>query len=113
MQFESVLKEMTSRGLQPNMQTYTTIVEYYAAGDNVEMALSKLSEMQERGFTPSIHALKPVIESLAHFGHVQLALDVVDAYMEKSGRHLPGSTWLKLLIASADSLNVSLCLRLW
>ena len=99
---------MSSRGLKPNTQTYTTIIEYYAAGDNVEMALSKLNEMQEQGLVPSIHNLQPVVESLAHFGHVKLALDVVDAYVEKSGRQMPGSTWLKLLIASADSLDVSI-----
>ena len=108
MQFESVLNEMDAFGLQPNKQTYEVIVDYYAAGDNVEMALRKLNEMQEQGHSPSLLSLTPIIESLANFGHIQLALDIIEAHVGKNGRHLPGTTWLKVLLASADNLNVSI-----
>ena len=103
---DRIFQEIEALGLQPNKETYEILVEYFVTGDNVEMALSKLNEMQELGFTPSLNSVKPVVESLADAGHIQLALEIVEAYVSKSGRRLPGDTWVRLLVASAENLNV-------
>ena len=92
--------------VEPDANTYDLLISYYLNGSNLELALCRLSEMTGQGFYPGMKIAAKILEQTANAGFARLALDIGYAFEKLTVRRLEGQTWVKILVACAEGLNV-------
>ncbi|KAL0444244.1 UNVERIFIED_CONTAM: Pentatricopeptide repeat-containing protein [Sesamum latifolium] len=67
-------KEMSDRGIQPDVLTYKALIESLGRSGNIEKALKVFDQMKYKQIRPSIHIYRALIFSLKRMGKMELAL---------------------------------------
>ncbi|KLO12254.1 hypothetical protein SCHPADRAFT_854109 [Schizopora paradoxa] len=98
-----VIQEMQRHGVQPDSRTHDLLIQRYAEGENIEVALRRLTEMEDAGFSPSLKTAEVLVSKIAETGFPRLALDLATAFEHESVRRLSSETWVALLASSAQN----------
>jgi pentatricopeptide repeat protein len=99
---------MSEYQVAPTATTFNHIVQRYVTDENLEVALQYFYAMKSRGITPDLRSAQAVVILAAQQGYPRLAIDLARWFEEISVRRLDHAAWMNVLIASANSLYVSL-----
>ena len=103
-----VYKKMEASGIEPDATTYMLLIRRYTSVSNLEMALRLLVEMEGRELFPKLETAEEVIALAAARGQPRLAIDLAENFEASSIRRLGTQVWIQCLLASSESLYVSI-----
>jgi len=89
---------------------YNAIARGAVASSNFEQIVLVVTEMLEREMTPSTALLKHVVRLACEWGCPRLAIQLVERVdaTSRAGQKVDTSTWVQILMASADNQFVSI-----
>lgn len=96
---QSLLKDMTERGIQPNEICYTALARMAARQGDASAALDIAKRVSQSGSAPRLRCFVPALTAFANFGDGPGAF-MVDEEIEKAGLE-PGETEFGLLLHAA------------
>lgn len=67
---------MKDSGVQPDLLTYTALIECFGRSGNVHQSLSLFHEMKLKQIRPSIHIYRSLISNLKKMGKVEVAMAI-------------------------------------
>ncbi|KMZ58563.1 hypothetical protein ZOSMA_767G00040 [Zostera marina] len=79
----SLMKEIDGRGLQPNVITYTTIINSLCNAGDLRLSLVLFSKMLVKGCTPNTVTLTSLIKGLFAQGKLSEAMEIWDFMVEE------------------------------
>ena len=71
-------KEMGDNRIQPDLLTYTALIDCFGRSGNVEESLRLFSEMKERQFRPSIYIYRSLVNNLKKMGKLELVESLLE-----------------------------------
>lgn len=104
---------MKQLSIKPNAQIYTSIINAFVLGKNLEMAIQYLFAMKPQNIVPELSAVQSVVILAAENGYPRLALDLATHFEGVSHRRLEDVAWVACLYSAARSFYVSLRITLF
>lgn len=110
-----VVDEMKKQGIEPDADTYVSIIGRATSTESLELALQYMHEMDTLGLVPRLTTAQAVIKLAADMDLPKLAIEIAQNFESRSPRRLDGETWMSCLTSSADMLYVRSCswMMLW
>ncbi|OAY75541.1 Pentatricopeptide repeat-containing protein, mitochondrial [Ananas comosus] len=75
---EDLLKEMGSRGIEPDVTSYSIILHVYSRAHKPELCLHMFRSMREKGICPTVATYTSVVKCLASCGRLEAADKLLD-----------------------------------
>ena len=98
---------MKQLSIEPNAQIYTTTINTFIQGGNLEMAIQYLFAMKSQNIVPELSAVQAVVILAAESGYPRLALDLATYFENVSHRRLEDVAWVACLYSAAQYFYVS------
>ena len=99
---------MKKLSIKPNAQIYTSIINTFTRGGNLEMAMQYLFAMRSQHIVPELSAVQAVIILAAERGYARLALDLINNFENISHRRVGDEIWVACLYSAAQVFYVRL-----
>lgn len=72
------MKEMDESGIEPDLLTYTALIQNFGRTGNIEESLKLFREMKTKQIRPSIYIYRSLINRLKKMGKVELAMTLLE-----------------------------------
>lgn len=86
-----ILDEMALAGVRPNVHTYTTIMQGYAAQGDTGKAFEYFTKVKEEGLQLDVYAYEALLKACCKAGRMQSALAVT---REMCAQNIPRNTFV-------------------
>ncbi|KAK9922070.1 hypothetical protein M0R45_030552 [Rubus argutus] len=81
---DKVFDEMSSRGIEPDVTSFSIVLHVYSRAHKPELSLDKLKQMRDRGICPTVATYTSVVKCLCSCGRLEDAEELL-AEMARTG----------------------------